>query len=106
MLSLQFQKMSDLLEKFVVFTMLWTVFHCFSHLYAQECIAPVSLCSIALFERATGAIPSQLLFTEERREKICSRKNKEIVILLFHSQQRSDSHKKQKSEFLTLVQLD
>ena len=67
-----------------------TVFHCFSHFYAKEQIAPATLRSIALFYRATGAISSW------------KRANRNFALLLTKT---SDSHEKPKSEFPTLKYL-
>ena len=48
---------SDSLIKICIFLEVLD-FHCFSYFYAQERIAPIALCSVTLFYRATGAIRS------------------------------------------------
>ena len=70
------KKTSDLLEKFVVL-MYWKLFTVFSHIYAQEQIAPFPNSSVALGKE-------------------------QVAIPLFRSQKTSDSHEKPKIEFPTL----
>ena len=62
--------------------MFLTVFHCFSHFYAQAGIAPI-------------ALRSHHFFLKERQER--------FAVALFPSLKTSDSHKSPKSKFPTLI---
>ena len=76
-----------------------TVFHCFSHLYAQEQIAPIALRSVALYKRATVSDSLPSIFTKERRERIAIGKEQNAISLTKNER----FARKSKSKFPTLA---
>ena len=84
-------------------------FDSFSLFYAQDQMAPVTLCSCALFnvrlERFSPVNMSyslRSLMTKEQLERFALFRER-IILLLFRSQKTSESLEKPMSKFLTLV---
>ena len=105
-------KKRSISSKKLYFLYIFDSFHCFSPYHSQEWIAPVALRSVTFFKRATGttaahykrATVSDLLpslNTKERRE-LFAIFQEWITLLVFSSQNTSNTLKKPKSEFPTL----